>query len=120
MPLRIIGCVYVLSAIWCTLMPELAAQGLGLSWTEPHGKVEFLSVYGGLQLGLGVAMFWLSMRPKLLFGVVFFATIFSSVLAMSRLIHVLMAPMHGMLLALLVLEVAIALYLLWYGRRLTS
>lgn len=118
MPIRMIGCVYVLSAIWCVFQPELAAKGLGLSWIEPHGKVEFLSVYGGLQLGLGVAMIWLSIRPKLLFGGVFFSAVFSSVLAVSRLVHMLMAPMHSMLMALLVLEIAIALYLIWYWRRL--
>ncbi|NVK37767.1 MAG: hypothetical protein HWE18_07570 [Gammaproteobacteria bacterium] len=118
MPLRIVGSVYLLSAIWCFFQPEMASQGLGIQWLASHGKVEFLSVYGGLQLGLAVAMLSVSFMPKLLLGGVFFSTVFSTVLAFCRLILVLTAPMHTMLLSLLVIELVIAAFLFWYWRRI--
>jgi hypothetical protein len=55
--------LYAAFSIWCTLAPEKTAINLGFLTRTPGGISEYLSVYGGLQIGLAV-MFWLLGRTS--------------------------------------------------------
>ena len=118
--LRIIGGVYITSAVWCMLRLDVSAQALGFGFLQPAAQIEYFSVYGGLQLGLGVAMLAVSMQSQLILGGVFFSWVFSSVLAVCRLVALVLFDGNGMMLGLLLLEMAIAAGLYWAWFRLNQ
>lgn len=46
--------LYAVFALWCTLAPTRTAQSVGYESLSRSGLSEFLVVYGGLELGLGL------------------------------------------------------------------
>ena len=52
--LAVVGAAYLVLAVWCSLRPSHTAQSVGFSLTPGSGQSEFLVVYGGLELGLGI------------------------------------------------------------------
>lgn len=56
------GTLYLILAGWCALNPVEAARTVGLQMVPGSGQSEFLTVYGGLEAGLGVMLllplFW--------------------------------------------------------------
>ena len=52
--LAVVGAAYLLLAVWCMLRPSQTAQSVGFSLTPGSGQSEFLVVYAGLELGLGI------------------------------------------------------------------
>lgn len=59
------GVLYILFALWCTIMPEKTASALGLSFRSGSGKSEYITVYGGLEFGLGVFFLVTALRPEM-------------------------------------------------------
>lgn len=56
--LTVVGAAYLFLALWCTLRPEQTSAAVGFRLTPGSGQSEYLVVYGGLQLGLGLAFLW--------------------------------------------------------------
>ena len=52
--LAVVGVAYLLLAAWCSLRPDPTSQSVGFSLKPGSGQSEFLVVYGGLELGLGI------------------------------------------------------------------
>lgn len=52
--LTLVGILYVLLAIWCSTSPSETSAKVGFSLNGASGKSEFVTVYGGLELGLGL------------------------------------------------------------------
>jgi hypothetical protein len=52
--LALVGILYVLLALWCAIAPENTSQSVGFTLQPGSGQSEFLTVYGGLELGLGI------------------------------------------------------------------
>ncbi len=46
--------LYAIFALWCTFSRERTAQSIGYLTRSNAGNCEYLTVYGGLQWGLGV------------------------------------------------------------------
>lgn len=46
--------LYLLLGAWCALKPGETSSSIGFSLINPQGVAEFIAVYGGLELGLGV------------------------------------------------------------------
>lgn len=113
--LILVGCLYLLSGLWCSFQSELAAQYLGFGLNSVLAKSEFLSVYGGLQCGLATALLACAARPAYREAAVFFALCFSLVLALFRLGSMLAAGFASSIdagaLPLLLLEWALVLVL---------
>jgi len=107
--LRVIGGLYVLSALWCIFQLDVSSSALGFELINDSARVEYLSVYGGLQLGLGMAMWFTSFKPNLLKSALFFGLIFSSFLFLIRLIGVAVYNVNELMWMLLFLEGFIAL-----------
>jgi hypothetical protein len=82
--------LYVLFAVWCTVMPEKTAETLGLAFRSGSGKSEYITVYGGLEFG--VAMFFLlaALRPELRQAGLLFALLFYGGLVAWRIPTLLM------------------------------
>ncbi len=61
--LAIVGAAYLILAGWCALMPEKTSRAVGFTLQTGSGQSEFLTIYGGLQLALGMAFLWPLFRP---------------------------------------------------------
>ncbi|MCH9655301.1 MAG: hypothetical protein K0U86_13255 [Planctomycetes bacterium] len=56
--LAIVGILYLVLALWCAIAPETTSQSVGFTIKPGSGQSEFLTVYGGLELGLALVFFW--------------------------------------------------------------
>jgi hypothetical protein len=117
--LKVVGILYLISGLWCAFKPELAASFLGFTLSDV-GLAEFISVYGGLQVGLGLAMMLSSVRPNYLEGALFFALITSLGLFVFRLIAISSVASGGGVYAMAVLEGLFVLVLAMQFRVLTK
>jgi hypothetical protein len=57
--------MYALFALWCTLRLDATSSNLGYSVLSNSGRSEYLTVYGGLQWGLGLVFLYKATRPDL-------------------------------------------------------
>lgn len=55
--------IYVALAVFCTARPTQTAVSIGFTELSKSGRSEYLVVYGGLQLGLGLFYFLLGRDP---------------------------------------------------------
>lgn len=56
--LAAIGAAYLLLAGWCIASPRSTAAAVGFDLQRGSGQSEYLTVYGGLQLGVGLFFLW--------------------------------------------------------------
>lgn len=114
---RLFGCLYLVSGLWCAFQSELAAKFLGFELLTGLGRSEFLSVYGGLQLGIGAAMLVSSFKAEYLEAGVYFSAIFSSFLALFRMFSFAKFGFMDEFILMLVLEVFMGatLWSIWFN-----
>lgn len=62
--LAVVGVAYMFLAGWCAVMPERTSNAVGFTLRPGAGQSEFLTVYGGLELALGVVFLWPLFRPS--------------------------------------------------------
>jgi hypothetical protein len=62
--LAIVGGAYLLLAAWCAARPEQTAASVGYDLASGSGRSEYFTVYGGLQIGLGLLFLWPLIRPE--------------------------------------------------------
>jgi len=62
--LAIVGSAYVVLAAWCSLMPQRTSKAVGFDLQPGSGESEFLVIYGGLELALGLIFLWPLVRPQ--------------------------------------------------------
>ncbi len=53
--LALIGAMYIALAVWCSVQPERTSNTVGFQLRPGSGQSEFLTIYGGLELALGLA-----------------------------------------------------------------
>ena len=60
--LTVVGALYVGLAIWCSLDPKTTSNKVGFDLQPGSGQSEFVTVYGGLEMGLAIILlmpwFW--------------------------------------------------------------
>ena len=52
--LAVVGLLYAGLAIWCTVSPDKTSATVGLAPQGASGRSEFMTVYGGLEMGLAL------------------------------------------------------------------
>lgn len=116
---RICGFLYLVSGAWCVFQPELASGFLGFVLETDIAQSEFFSVYGGLQVGLGLSMLITSFQPRYLEASLFYSAIFSCTLALFRLLSILLFGVVQAFVLMLIIELLIAGVLCfgWYRSR---
>ena len=62
--LAVVGVVYLMLAGWCCLLPAETSNAIGFDLQLGQGQSEFLTVYGGLEVALGVVFLWPVYRPE--------------------------------------------------------
>lgn len=56
--LALVGTTYIALGIWCAVAPEKTSKTVGFTLTPGSGQSEFLTVYGGLEVALGLLFLW--------------------------------------------------------------
>ena len=113
--LFIVGVVYSLLGVWCTILPYITAASLGFNFTG-SGIVEYVVVYGGLELGLGIPMMLSAYNRSLFSGVYFMTTFFSLCLPLFRSVMIFLNGVSTTLLILFFVEIIIFLVLFCSSR----
>lgn len=57
--------IYGIFAIFCTVRASATSTSIGFVSLNNGGMAEFVTVYGGMELGLGLIFAWLAWRPEL-------------------------------------------------------
>ncbi|MGC4004259.1 MAG: hypothetical protein QM811_14540 [Pirellulales bacterium] len=118
--LAVLGATYLALAAWCAVDPAGTSCALGLERANGGGRSEYLTIYGGLQAGLGVLFLWPMLRsgeyltPVLLTCVV----IHAGIVVFRTLGFALYSDIPGMTKGFAVGEWVILLvsgYLYWKG-----
>lgn len=113
--LLIIGAIYAALGIWCTLAPRKTSKAVGFELVGDGGLSEYITVYGGLEVGLGVAMVVTALSPELRAGGLVFALVLSTALPLFRLptVLALRVPRGTLMLLLIETGLAAALFTAW-------
>jgi hypothetical protein len=113
---RVFGFLYLVSGLWCVFQLELVAGFIGFELLAEIGQSEFFTVYGGLQVGIGMSMLMTSLKAEYLEAGVYFSAIFSSFLALFRVSSFVVYGFIESFVVILVLEVFIgaALWWIWF------
>ena len=116
---RFVGLLYLLSGIWCAMKPDLAAGFLGFQLTGTLGQAEFFSVYGGLQVGIAMAILLTSYIPAYRLAALFFTALFSLGLFSFRSMSFWLFDQSAVIAFMLCLEGFLTLILwgAWWGAR---
>jgi hypothetical protein len=59
----LIGVLYVGLGLYCSLLPGRASKSVGFQLDPGSGQSEFLTVYGGLEVGMGLVFLLPLLRP---------------------------------------------------------
>lgn len=84
--LAIVGALYILLALWCMAQPDKTAGSIGLNLKPGSGQSEYFTVYGGMQLALGLFFLWPLVRPEILPMALLISLIFHGCLVLCRTI----------------------------------
>jgi len=109
--LRIIGVVYIILGVWCSLLPDQTSQSVGFELINGSGMSEYITVYGGLEVGLGLAMLITSFVARLRLGGLAFTFILSACLPLFRVPTILVFDVQSTTYALMAVEIAFAILL---------
>lgn len=85
--------LYAFFGLFCLVRPQRAGEALGFSLTLPHGLIEFLTVYGGMQLGFAAFFAFAASRGEAgaLWGL-YFALFLYGPIALVRWASILAVP----------------------------
>ena len=88
--LAIVGVAYILLAAWCVAKPGQTSNSVGLTLQPGSGQSEYLVVYGGLQLGLGLFFLWPLIRSDAEQAVLVLCVVLHGCLVLMRTSSLLM------------------------------
>jgi hypothetical protein len=112
--------IYVLLAVFCTLRPSQTAASIGFTELNHSGRSEYLVVYGGLQLGLGLFYFLLARDPAYArIGILFSLLLYAPMVAYRTISLWMYWPTSAVTLGTAALEILLLLwaFILWRNWR---
>lgn len=110
--LGIVGVLYIVLGVFCSLDPMKLGEAMGYSF-KGNGKIEFVVIYGGLEIGFGLVMLIAAMNQVLFPGVYFMTTIVSLALPLARILMLIPGKIEGKMSSFLIIELAILAALSW-------
>lgn len=110
--------LYVAFAAWCTFAPRSTATAMGYSSLTASGQSEFLVVYGGLQLGLGLFFLYCARTGEDRIGLLLALALYGPLVAYRLVTLWRFWPVGGATLWIAGLELVLLLASmgLWLGR----
>lgn len=109
--------LYAVFGVLCAINPRGTAKGLGYALPSNGGLSEYLTVYGGLQLGLAAFFAWVAMREDLhQAGLVLALALYIPIVLFRWMSVARLWPVERMTLGVGLLEAAllVAALLLWW------
>jgi len=111
--------LYLLLAIWCTFAPARTAAAVGYASLSRSGQTEYLTIYGGLQLGLAFLFAWFAWTQQMRTGLVLAMALYIPIVLYRSVALLRWWPVEPATLVLAATEwlmLAAALWLWWQGR----
>lgn len=103
--------LYIGFGIWCFLHPTTTSNFVGFSLLHASGKSEFLAVYAGLELGLGLFFLACTQTASLTYAGILFGTLMYSGINFFRFYSIFRFGMVSRsTLVLVVLEVTFCIW----------
>lgn len=62
--LAAIGAMYLVLSAWCAVQPQKTANTVGFNLQPGAGQSEYLTIYGGMQLALGLLFLLPLLKPE--------------------------------------------------------
>lgn len=90
--LTVVGLAYLALAGWCVANPEGTARAIGFQLEGGAGRSEYLTVYGGLQLALGLLFLQVWWRPQQTPGMLELCLVVHACLVLARSYSLLTVP----------------------------
>jgi len=84
--LSVVGVAYIALAIWCAIRPEQTSRSVGFELQPGSGQSEFLVVYSGLELAIGIVFLLPLVRDEYLPFALLLCLIVHACLALFRTI----------------------------------
>lgn len=111
--------VYFVFAVWCTFAPARTAMAVGYASLTRSGQTEYLTIYGGLQLGLAFLFAWFAWTQQMRTGLVLAMAVYAPIVLYRGIGLMRWWPVETTTLLLAATEwlmLAAALWLWWQGR----
>lgn len=112
--------LYAVFSLLCSLRLTATSQSMGFLALDRGGRSEFLTVYGGMELGLALMFAWLAWRPELHRTGLAIALLIYAPMVIFRLIGwIRLWPVQHTTLGTGLLEIALLLIalILWFAFR---
>ena len=77
--------LYLGLGAWCTLLPEKTSKAIGFGLTNASAKSEYVTVYGGMEVGMGIFFAACALSPALRGPGLLYALILYACLAVFRI-----------------------------------
>jgi len=108
--IALVALMYIALAIWCTVQPAMTSSKVGFDLKGGSGQSEFMTVYGGLEFGLGVVLL-LTLRSSATvhFGLLACIVIHGSLVVFRTLSFLIYSDIGGFTYRLAIGEWVIAL-----------
>lgn len=90
--LTAVAVLYAYLAIWCSVSPEITSSKVGFERLGDTGKSEFLTVYGGLEMGLAAVFLLPWLNPQFTMGALWACTLVHGCLVLFRSISFWLYP----------------------------
>lgn len=105
---------YLGFAAWCTILPDKTSSAIGFDLTNASAKSEYITVYGGLELGMALFFLVAAINPQMRAAGILFALLLYGCLALFRLGTLLALDDVGKFpYAMFSIEVPMALLAAW-------
>ncbi|MDJ0975648.1 MAG: DUF4345 family protein [Planctomycetota bacterium] len=77
--------MYLGFSVWCTVLPTKTAEAIGFAFSKASGKSEYVTIYGGLEMGLALFFLFTALSPSLRTAGLLFALVLYGCLALWRI-----------------------------------
>jgi hypothetical protein len=102
---------YLLFSLWCLCKPVATAQALGYSFLNNSGRVEFLSVYTGLELGFTIFLALCAQYPAYeMAGLLFCVSIYGGLMIVRPISAITYGRIHKMTWVLGAMEYSLGIW----------
>lgn len=103
--LYVLAILYIGLGVWCAVAPVTTSKKVGLDRVGEAGCSEFMTVYGGLEVGMGILFALLAWRPESVsYGILACVATHGGIVAFRTASFFLYDAMHGMVVRLAISE----------------
>ncbi len=100
-----VSILYIGLGVWCAVAPATTSAKVGFERIGEGGRSEFLTVYGGLEVGIGLALALLAWRNEtVVYGLLTCVVIHGAIVAFRSVSFLLYDAARGMTLQLAIGE----------------